>query len=208
MLLRFFMNGGVRQMAAIRFALIGSGWRSEFYIRIASLCPELFSLTSVLVRSEERAGEISDRFGVPAVTSLEELLLSDPEFVVISVKKGMAVPYILELSKKDVPVLTETPPSDNMEDLTTLWEKTKHERIQVAEQYLFQPFYAAWKKAVEAGMLGEIQNISVSCVHGYHAASVIRAFLGIGAEEARIFGKRYYLEVAETGKRGGMARSG
>lgn len=36
-------------MEKIRYGLIGSGWRAEFYIRIAKAVPEKFDLTAVLI---------------------------------------------------------------------------------------------------------------------------------------------------------------
>lgn len=41
-------------MKKIRFGLIGSGWRAEFYIRIAKMLPEQFELTGVLIRDKEK----------------------------------------------------------------------------------------------------------------------------------------------------------
>lgn len=37
-------------MAKIRYAIIGSGWRALFYIRIAKALPEQFEVTGILVR--------------------------------------------------------------------------------------------------------------------------------------------------------------
>ena len=41
-------------MKKIRFGLIGSGWRAEFYIRIAKMLPEQFELTGVLIRDKRK----------------------------------------------------------------------------------------------------------------------------------------------------------
>ena len=41
-------------MDKIRFGLIGSGWRAEFYIRIAKALPGIFDLTAVLIRDSEK----------------------------------------------------------------------------------------------------------------------------------------------------------
>ena len=42
----------VQNMGRIKYALIGSGWRAEFYIRIAKMIPERFELTAVLVNCD------------------------------------------------------------------------------------------------------------------------------------------------------------
>ena len=44
-------------MERIRFAVVGTGWRSLFYVRIAKWLPERFELTGVLCRTKERAEE-------------------------------------------------------------------------------------------------------------------------------------------------------
>ena len=41
-------------MDKIRFGLIGSGWRAEFYIRIAKALPERFDLAAVMIRDQEK----------------------------------------------------------------------------------------------------------------------------------------------------------
>ena len=38
-------------MGKIRYGVIGSGWRAEFYIRIAKAVPDKFELTAVLILS-------------------------------------------------------------------------------------------------------------------------------------------------------------
>ena len=38
----------------IKYGIIGAGWRSEFYLRIASLIPEKFSVSGIYVRNSEK----------------------------------------------------------------------------------------------------------------------------------------------------------
>ena len=42
-------------MAKLRFIVVGSGWRSLFYWRIAQALPERFELCAMLCRTEEKA---------------------------------------------------------------------------------------------------------------------------------------------------------
>ena len=53
----------------LRFVVIGSGWRSLFYWRIACAYPELFTMEAMLCRTEEKAGHMRKQYGIPAVTS-------------------------------------------------------------------------------------------------------------------------------------------
>ena len=41
-------------MGKIRYGVIGSGWRAEFYIRIAKAVPDKFEFTAVLIRDKEK----------------------------------------------------------------------------------------------------------------------------------------------------------
>ena len=197
-------------MGTIRYALIGSGWRAEFYIRIARMLPEIFELSAVLIRDKEKGAEFARSFQVKVVNSLEELLAEDPMFVVLSIRRGFVTENLLKLFEAGVPVLTETPPGESQADLQELWAAYRkyQPKVQVAEQYFLQPLYAAWHKAISMGMLGEVQNISISALHGYHGISMIRWLLGTGGDRCTIYGKRYRFPVTETYGREGMTFDG
>ncbi len=197
-------------MGKIRFGLIGSGWRAEFYIRIAQAVPDLFELTAVLVRDQEKGRIFSERMNVRVVNTLEDLAKTGPGYVVLAVKRGVISEYLPRLFEKGIPVLCETPPAESVEALESVWKSYKEYdgKIQVAEQYFAQPLYAAWYKAIVDGKLGEVQNINISALHGYHGVSIIRRFLRTGWENCRIYGKRFWFDVTETYGREGMAFDG
>ena len=197
-------------MSKTEFCLIGSGWRAEFYIRIAKALPEQFSLQAVLIRDAEKGRQFSERFGVKVVHSLEALLAEKPDFIVLAIKRGVVTNYLLRLFETGVPVLTETPPGESLEDLQRLWDGFLRfqPKVQVAEQYFLQPLYAAWHRAIEEELLGNVTNISLSALHGYHGMSMIRWMLGIRGERCTMYGKRYYFPVTETYGREGMVFDG
>jgi hypothetical protein len=71
--------------------------------------------------------------------------------------------------------------------LTKLWkELPENARVQVAEQYQFQPCHAARLALTKSGLLGEVSEAQISVAHGYHGVSLIRKFLNIGFERASI----------------------
>lgn len=192
------------------FALIGSGWRAEFYIRIAQLAPERFALTAVMIRDPEKGHAFARRFNVPVVNDLDALMATHPDFVVLSIKRGFADGMLETLFERGIPVLAETPPAETDEALLRLWDqavRTKA-RVQVAEQYFVQPLYAAWYEAISHGLIGKVQNINLSALHGYHGASIIRRFLGVNTENCTLYGKRYQFQVTETYGREGMCFDG
>lgn len=49
-------------MGKIRYGVIGSGWRAEFYIRIAKAVPDKFEFTAVLIRDKEKGRAFSEKF--------------------------------------------------------------------------------------------------------------------------------------------------
>ena len=61
-------------MTATTFGIIGSGWRSAFFLRLARAAPDRFRATGVVTRSAERGAEITAQWGVPAFGSAAELL--------------------------------------------------------------------------------------------------------------------------------------
>lgn len=197
-------------MEKIRFGLIGSGWRAEFYLRIAKALPEKFELTSVLIRDKEKGSAFSEKFKVPVVNTLDQLLEQKPDFVVLAIKRGTVTNYLIRLFEIGIPVLTETPPGEDEKALQKLWKECVrlNGKIQVAEQYPMQPLYAAWHKAVADGKIGEVENINISSLHGYHGAAIIRWFLDTGFGNCRLYGKRYWFDVTETYGREGMVFDG
>lgn len=197
-------------MGKIRFGLIGSGWRAEFYIRIAKAVPEQFELTKVLIRDKEKGEAFGRRHNVRTVQTLEELLADDPDYVVLSVKRGITSGYLGRLFERGIPVLCETPPAEDADSLNALWEQYKKydAKVQIAEQYIEQPLYAAWDKVIRDGRLGKVENINISSLHGYHGASMIRRFLDVGYENGVIYGKRFWFDVTETYGREGMVFDG
>lgn len=102
--------------------------------------------------------------------------------------------------------MCETPPGETMEALEELWEQSNkyNAKVQIAEQYFAQPLYAAWLKVIQDGKLGEVSNMNLSSLHGYHGVSIIRKFLNAGYENCIIHGKRFSFRVTETYGREGM----
>ncbi|HET9650044.1 MAG TPA: Gfo/Idh/MocA family oxidoreductase [Microlunatus sp.] len=165
----------------VRFGLIGTGWRSEFFVRLAGRAPDRFQVTGVVSRRPGRATEIGNRWGVPTVTSLEQLLSSGPEFVIPCVPWSEMAPTTLRLVEAGMPVVAETPPAADLEGLRYLWASLPdRDLVQVAEQYLLMPQHRARMAVVDAGMIGDVTSVQVSSTHLYHAVSMIRGFLGVG----------------------------
>lgn len=193
-----------------RFVIIGYGWRADFYYRIAKMLPERFEICAGVLRTAERAKEVAEREHVFATSDLKEALSTKPDFAVLCVPRNIVKDYLIRLTEEKIPVLCETPPGKDIAELTALWEETEKRggRIQVVEQYFLQPYYAAVQKIIEAGYLGEISSVMLSALHGYHAISIYRKFLGIKYENCVIQGQRFSSSVTATNGRGGFVTDG
>lgn len=62
----------------------------------------------------------------------------EPEFVVMAIKRGIVTENLITLFERGIPVLTETPPGEDVEALHQLWDAYQkyQPKVQVAEQYL------------------------------------------------------------------------
>jgi len=174
-----------------KFSIIGGGWRSEFFLRIARELPDLFEIPSMLVRNPVRAEQLRREWGVRTCTSLDEIGADKPDFVVTSLSWDSNPVFLRELSERGIPVLSETPPARSVEEMIALTELVRGgAKIQVAEQYFYQPEHAARLAVVNSGKLGDVFQTQVSVCHGYHGISLIRKLLGIKFEAATITAKK------------------
>ena len=187
-----------------RFALIGAGWRAEFFLRIAQALPERFSVVGSLLRDQTKHAAFEASWGVPAHGTLEMLLESKPDFVVLSVPREVVPGFLERLAKLEMPVLCETPPAPHTEGLIALHKLTERgARIQIAEQYAFQPMHAARLALARSGKLGSIHQARVSVAHDYHAISLIRGLLGVAFENATIRAQAFHSNLIVSPDRNG-----
>jgi len=170
-----------------RFGLIGTGWRSEYFARIAAALPEHVSIGAVTSARPESAKAFGRLWGLDVAPSVDDLLARDLDFVLVSVPRSVAPALIRDSVAAGKPVLTETPPANGLDDLRELYGALGHDSpVQVAEQYQFQPHHAARIDLVRSGLIGPVSSARVSAAHGYHGVSLIRFLLGIGFDEVTI----------------------
>lgn len=180
-------------MERFEFAVVGAGWRTDFFLRVAAVLPQM-NVCGVVVRNETRACEVESDWGVPSFASISDLMQArQPSYVIASVTAEAMPEVCIELAGHAVPILAETPPATDLEGLTSLYLQLSRQgaRIQVAEQYWAQPLHAARQAVVDSGVLGPINQVNLSVCHGYHAMSLIRRLLGVGFEAATIRGQRF-----------------
>ena len=71
----------------LRYVIVGSGYRAEYFGRIAKTYPDLFRAL-FLCRSEEKAALMKRHTGVDAVTDADACLAFRPDFVVVAVDRA------------------------------------------------------------------------------------------------------------------------
>jgi predicted dehydrogenase len=181
-----------------RFAIIGSGWRAEYFWRLAA---EVAGLTCVGVVSRS-----PKELPVPVHLSLADCLATKPDFVVTAVPWEVTPSLVVELVERRVPVLTETPPAPDLDGLRALWRQVGDSGlVQVAEQYTRMPAHAARRALVGSGAIGAPTRVDVSSTHQYHAVSLIRTLLGVGRGPAEVRAVRTTAPLADPLSRDGWA---
>ncbi|MFX3635349.1 MAG: Gfo/Idh/MocA family protein [Candidatus Pristimantibacillus sp.] len=186
-------------MNPLSIGIVGGGWRAEFYIRIAQALPNICRIQAMVIRNEDKGEEIEKRWGIRTFRTIANMAAAtDIDFAVVSVPRSVAPAIIAELVEHNIPALAETPPAADLQSLISLHESLPVDaKVQVAEQYLFQPMHAARIALVRSGKLGKISHAQVSAAHDYHGVSLIRQLLGIKFEDAVISGQRYSAPIVE-----------
>jgi predicted dehydrogenase len=184
--------------------MVGFGWRSLFFARVVAANPGLFRVCGVVKPNRRGAEQIEREWGYTVYSDAASLVRDQkPDFFVVSVPASDAADIAIDLSSLDVPILLETPPAKDVETLTRISKRLSGFKIQVAEQYMFQPYHAAVLAAIDSGLLGSPTHVNVSVAHGYHGVSMIRHLLGVDMDDCWIDGR-----VFESDLVGGPTREG
>lgn len=180
------------------FGIVGSGWRAEFFLRLARQAPERFSVSGVVARRPERGAEIGAAWGVPTYLSIDEMVTARrPEFVITCVSWDAAPAVTKELVAQGVAVLAETPPAPDLDGLRSLWSDVGASGlVQVAEQYTLMPGHAARLALLREGVIGDVTSVQVSSTHLYHAVSMMRHMLGVGFAPAQVDARDFVSPLA------------
>jgi predicted dehydrogenase len=188
------------------FDIVGSGWRAEFFVRLARLLPDQLRLVGASVRRSEAAEQLTRRWSVPAFLSPKELVRSRQADFVISCVPWSANPEVVtKLVESGVHVLSETPPAPDLDSLRKLWAQVgSHDLVQVAEQYLLMPGHAARRELITRGVIGQPTSVQVSSTHTYHAVSMIRGLLRVGFEPVKVAASCFTAPLVDPLNRTGL----
>lgn len=189
----------------VRLAIVGSGWRAEFFARLARLLPEQFTLVGFVVRQSPTAQAVAVQWGIPALLSCEELVHTlRPDLVITAVPWSANETVVTTLVAAGSRVLSETPPAPDLAGLRRLWTAVgASQRVQVAEQYLLMPGHAARREIIARGVIGKASSVQVSSTHGYHAVSMMRGLLGVGFDSVTVQARRFDADLVDPLSRAG-----
>lgn len=189
----------------VRFGIVGSGWRVRFFLRAAQALRGQLEVAGLAARRPQRAANLASAYGFPLYRSPAELIAAQrPDFVVSSVSWSANPAIVGQLVEEGLPVLSETPPAGTVAEMHALWAlQEQGARIQVAEQYWRQPHHAARLAFAHSGRLGRVSQAQVSAAHGYHGISLMRRFLGVGAELATVSARRFSSPIVRGPSRRG-----
>ena len=127
------------------------------YLRLAAACPDAFAVSGLVVRREEAGAELEAAWGVPSFRTVAELVAALPAeqllFVVIAVPQPANAEVLAEVVATGVPALGQTPAGWTLPELRQLHEDVtlQGKRVQIAEQYLFQPAHMARLALIGSG---------------------------------------------------------
>jgi predicted dehydrogenase len=191
----------------IRYGVVGSGWRTQAFVRIAERLPDRFTLDGLVTRTQARADEIVAAWNVPAYTDLSVFLDRHPvDFMITSTPFAITPVMITDLVGRGIPVLAETPPAPDVETLRRLWQDVGSSGlVQIAEQYPYAPGNVARKALLDSGAVGEVTWAYVSSTQWYHAVALLRQMLGLRCEPAEISARSFDLPVVDPQSRAGWA---
>lgn len=187
-------------MAKYRFIIVGSGWRSLCYVRIAKALSDKFELCAMLCRTSEKAERMARENDIYTTTSIEECKAMKPDFVVVVVNKASIADVSKEWMNYGFTVLCETPAALDTDTLGELWQMHKSGcRLMVAEQYIYHPTYKSQLDVLRNKLIGEPQYLNISLAHEYHGASLMKAYLNIDAStHFTVSAKTYAFPTTET----------
>jgi len=175
-------------MEQTHIAMVGVGWRAEFFLRVAAALPDRFIVDGAVVRNAEKGAIVQARWGIPTFRDLDALLSHcSPTYVITCVPWAANPALVVELVERGLPVLSETPPAPDLAGLCDLWDRIGATGlVQVSEQYIFQPHHAARLAIARSGKLGAVSQVQVSAAHGYHGVSLLRHYLDVDMDVVSI----------------------
>lgn len=142
------------------YAIIGTGVVGERIINDV-LKHDESSITAIFDENNERLTHIANKYNVRAVSSLEELLATNPDWVYIGTPPVSHAPLTKEIAAKGFNILCEKPLAHDAADGEAMVEAAKHVTTAMHFPMMYSPAVARLKEAVQTQELGDIVRIEL-----------------------------------------------
>ena len=147
----------------VRFGLIGCGSASIPVCEAIATSP-LTELTTVYDINQDLAKDISERFHVPMLETLEELLNDqNVEAVYIAVPHHLLAPLTQKVLEADKHALTEKPLAISLEEVDQLIALAEEREVALGVFYemRYAPAHALAREFVQAAAIGKIVGVQI-----------------------------------------------
>lgn len=148
----------------IKFALIGCGRIAQRHAEHINNNGELVAVCDIVI---EKATQLADKYGARAYDKIEELLENEKGVDVISVctPNGLHASHSIRALNAGYHVLCEKPMAITVHDCGEMIKAAEraNRRLFAIKQNRFNPPVQAIKQAIEAGKLGRIYSVQLSC---------------------------------------------
>lgn len=168
-------------MSRLKIAIVGTGSRAQDHLATISMLPDLYLLVGVADARDDRRQQVSAQYGVPGFRTASELLATtEPNVLLIAVPPDGHHPIAVLAAQHGVHVVTEVPiaPTRAMANVMIRASEQYGVRLAVAENVWRWPTEALKRRAVEAGVIGDITQIHLWYGSGsYHGMSVVHQLM-------------------------------
>jgi predicted dehydrogenase len=152
-------------MKALRFAVIGTGFWSNYQIPAWKEL-EGVKLVAVYNRTGKRAQEVAAKFGVPKVYDTAEELIENEEldFVDIITDVDTHADFTMLAARKGLDVICQKPMAPSLDISKRMVETCKEKNVQffIHENFRWQAPIRALNKAMDEGVIGKPFKARVS----------------------------------------------
>lgn len=159
--------------------LVGAGNRAMVYTRYAQTHPEELQIVGVADPSEFRRQRAIKKFGIApelVFNSAAELAAVPrcADFIINGTMDEQHVPTSLPLLKVGYDLLLEKPIATSAEELSLFSEAVRRHgnRVIIGHVLRYTPFYAAIRREVLSGVIGDIVNVQAAEHVSYHHMAV------------------------------------
>jgi predicted dehydrogenase len=148
----------------IKFAIVGCGRIAQRHAEHISIRGQLVAVCDVV---EDKALQLATTYGATAYTSYTEMLLNESSIDVIAIcsPNGLHSQHAIDGLKAGFHVLCEKPMGLSVMECGEMIQAAEraNKRLFAIKQNRYNPPVAAVKKIIDAGKLGKVTSIQLSC---------------------------------------------